>query len=242
MDELTDSSGLLGDRRQLSAVAAESGYLFLRQFLAPQLVLGLRNRVLKLCAEFGWLDPGAPVDAAIPAAGVSLGAYDAPWVALQQRLLITEEFTAVAHDPSLLDLMQVVIGGPVEWDCGNTCRLMSPHAPQHTTPPHQDAYYVRGTTKLWTAWVPLGDCPAELGGLAVVAGSHRAGLLDHRGQPPGAAVDDHGEFRWATVDYRVGDVLIFSGLTLHRALVNQSRQLRISADFRYQRRRQEVGR
>ena len=37
-----------------------------------------------------------------------------------------------------------------------------------TTPPHQDPWYIGGTQEVWTAWVPVGDCPDEFGGIAVL--------------------------------------------------------------------------
>ena len=113
---------------------------------------------------------------------------------------------------------------------------MSPHTPEFTTPPHQDHYYVRGSTELWTAWLPLDDCPAEQGGLAVLPRSHTRGLLPHAGEGPGrqgATVPDDSE--WATSDYACGDVLLFHCLTVHRALHNLTlNRLRISVDYRYQ--------
>ena len=80
-------------------------------------------------------------------------------------------------------------------------------------------------------WIPLGDCPRRLGGLAVSPGSQRRGLFEHGEGTTGAAVRD--DERWASTDYRCGDVLLFSALTLHRALPNESDDVRLSVDFRY---------
>ena len=83
---------------------------------------------------------------------------------------------------------------------------------------------------------PLGDCPRVLGGLAILPGSHRAGLLAHGANgadqvAPGREPDPG----WATIDYRCGDVLMFGGLTVHGAGPNRSgNQLRLSVDHRYQ--------
>jgi ectoine hydroxylase-related dioxygenase (phytanoyl-CoA dioxygenase family) len=95
---------------------------------------------------------------------------------------------------------------------------------------------VRGSPALWTVWIPLGDCPLDLGGLAVAPGSHRHGLLPHAGEGTGQqGVDVAPEATWESADYRCGDVLAFHGLTLHRALENRTtHRLRLSADFRYE--------
>jgi ectoine hydroxylase-related dioxygenase (phytanoyl-CoA dioxygenase family) len=85
-----------------------------------------------------------------------------------------------------------------------------------------------------TAWIPLSDCPRELGPLALLAGSHHGGLREHSGHgivdggvrvPEGAV--------WTSTDYRCGDVVLFQPHTLHCSLPNRSGdRLRLSADFR----------
>jgi Phytanoyl-CoA dioxygenase (PhyH) len=86
----------------------------------------------------------------------------------------------------------------------------------------------------------LGDCPRELGGLAVWPGSRHRGVIDHGFVPGvgglGIRTDRIPDVRWYSTDYRIGDVLIFHSLTVHGALSNRTAdRLRISADFRYQR-------
>jgi len=78
-----------------------------------------------------------------------------------------------------------------------------------------------------TTWLPLMDIPAQLGGLAVLPGSHLGPPL----RPRLLRADEPG---WATTDYRPGDVLVFHCLTSHAALPNHADRLRISADFRWQ--------
>ena len=97
-------------------------------------------------------------------------------------------------------------------------------------------FYTRRSTSLWTVWIPLGECPSTLGGLAVLPGSHAGGLRAHDG--------GEGEARfivlpentlWAGSSYRVGDVLLFNAVTVHGARPNVTAdRIRISADFRYQ--------
>ncbi len=127
---------------------------------------------------------------------------------------------------------------------GDTCRAFSPGALDLTTLPHQDHFYVRGTTDLWTVWIPLGNCPVEQGGLAVLTRSQRDGLLFHSGEGPGKeGVSVPENSIWSTMDYECGDVLMFNSLTVHRACVNSTKdRLRISADYRYQPSSQPTGR
>lgn len=233
---LRDAAPVAEDAAALRRRARRSGYLFFRGALEPQTVRALRHEVLARCARRNWLDPFAPVDEGLCLPWIRLGAYDDPWVELQREVLVLPEFTAIRRHPFILGVLGRLFGESPLDQQGDTCRLMSPAARESTTtPPHQDRYYVRRTDLLWTVWVPLDDCPVTLGGLAVLPGSQRAGLREHRAEGPGrAGAEVSPDDAWAIANYRCGDVLMFSCLTLHRAAENTTtNQLRISVDFRY---------
>src|SRR5690606_21018693 len=64
-----------------------------------------------------------------------------------------------------------LLGGPIRAFDHTWTRVMGPGA---GTPPHCDSVYMgRGTQRVLTSWVPLGDIPLDLGGLVVMEGSHR---------------------------------------------------------------------
>jgi Phytanoyl-CoA dioxygenase (PhyH) len=220
-----------GDPAALRRRAARDGHLFFRGALDEGLVLCLRHEVLVRCAERGWLDPAFPVDAGRCVPWARLAAYDDErWIGLQQEVFVLPELVALRREPFVLAVLERLFGEPPLDQQGDTCRIVSPAARDLTTPPHQDRFYLERSDRLWTVWIPLGDCPLELGGLAVLRGSHRNGLFLQG--PSGAEVDP--EAAWATTDYRAGDVLMFSCLTLHRAAENETEnRLRVSVDFRY---------
>jgi ectoine hydroxylase-related dioxygenase (phytanoyl-CoA dioxygenase family) len=232
---LRESKAYLGNAATLRGEAGAQGYLFFPGLVEAE-ARALRNRVLESCQRLGWVrKPKAKMEW-IAQPHVRLGAYDDRWVAFQQEVLPLPEFVALGRHPAILDVLARVFNEPPRTDRGSTCRIMSPHATEFTTPPHQDHYYVRGSTQLWTVWMSLVDCPAQQGGLAVLPGSHMWGLLPHAGEGPGrqgVTVSDHNA--WATADYACGDVLMFHCLTLHRALDNRTAdRLRVSVDYRYQ--------
>jgi hypothetical protein len=230
VEPLRDASRSAGDPVALRRRADRDGHLFFRGALDVEPVLRLRHEVLARCAARNWLDPAFPVEDARCPPWVRLGAYDERWVELQQEVFVLPDFVALRHDPFVLGVLERLFGEPPLGEQGDTCRIFSPAAQDLTTPPHQDRYYVTRSDLLWTVWIPLGDCPLELGGLAVLRRSHQDGLLPQG--PEGAAVDPAAA--WATTGYRAGDVLMFSCLTLHRAAENETaNQLRVSADFRY---------
>src|SRR4030095_2456272 len=101
-------------------------------------------------------------------------------------------------------------------------RAVFPGVGEQIRPPHQDFRYVGGTPRTWTAWIPVGDCHGDVGGLAIAIGSHASGLLPVRkvGNRGEAVLPDNQP--WAVGDLSCGDVLMFSSLTAHRSMPNLS--------------------
>jgi ectoine hydroxylase-related dioxygenase (phytanoyl-CoA dioxygenase family) len=121
-------------------------------------------------------------------------------------------------------------------------RIWFPKYTEHTTPTHQDFVHFPGTFETLTSWAPVGDCPIELGGLALIPESHKVGrVLEHHFSLGAGSlvvdVDEHEEIEpaWHSTDYEAGDTLIFPALTIHRALPNYTEdRMRLSLDNRYQ--------
>lgn len=235
VEPLRDAGPLRHGGGALHREAEEQGYLFFRGGLEPEALLALRRAVLELCAERGWLVPDVPLMDGVASPAVRLGAQDDEWVALQCEVAALPDFVALRRHPFILGVLERLFGGPPLDQRGDVCRVMSPAARDLTTPPHQDHFYIPDSGRLWTVWIPLGDCPLEVGGLAILAGSHRLGPLPHHVEGPGQqGAEVTGDSVWATGSYRCGDVLMFSSLTLHRACENTTAdRLRLSADFRY---------
>ena len=120
----------------------------------------------------------------------------------------------------------------------NIARIVSPQSQGRTTPPHQDNIYIQGTPDTYSVWMPLMDCPIELGGLCVLEGSHRHGVLPvyKAAGPGGLAADTEGlEQAWRASGFRTGDALFFHSRAVHAAFHNQTADtFRLSIDYRYQ--------
>ena len=234
---LEDAAPFLGNADRLREMASRDGFLFVRGLVPEDLVQRLRGEVLEYASRTGWLDPDSPVSAARAAQGKRIGYYQDPdWVNLQVHVQNRSEMWAVGDCVAIHRTLHAVEGRS-SYLClstANTCRVFSPH-PDMATQPHQDAHDVRMMGDFWTVWIPLGDCPRELGPLAVLAGSHHGGLREHAGKgivDGGVAVADDAV--WSTTDFRCTDAILFRPHTLHRSLPNRSGdRLRLSADFRY---------
>ena len=245
LSQFEDSTGLLNDPSALRERAARDGVLFFRAFLPRAEVLALRAEMLAVVDSHGWRLPGqdpygglisvdainqVPEEVMRTDIGVSTAAYHAV-----QKL---ESFHRLPHHPRLLGLYRALFEEQVLVHPRHIARMITAHKSVFPTPPHQDFPLIQGSPNTWTCWLPVGDCPRELGGLAVLRGSHRSGYLPI--QPAkgagGIAVPLCSyEKDWLSADFQAGDILTFNSYTLHRALRCQWKDhIRLSLDVRYQ--------
>lgn len=230
------------DVRQLRAEMEQRSYLFFRNLIPAADVEAVRQDVLELCAAAGWLDPAHDIMEGVVAPGVEPLTEGKPaYMAVYRQVLRLPRFHGFPLHPALMAIARKLLGDEVLVHPRRIGRMTFPHNTGATTPPHQDYYYIRGSVNTYSCWAPLGDCPVSLGGLAVWAGSHQRGYIDHtvehKGAVGGCGVPvDETEADWHTCDYQIGDALFFHSYTIHKALPNLSAdRLRISTDNRYQR-------
>lgn len=233
------SNDLLDDAVALRARMEVEGYLFLRGILPLSVLEQLLDDVTAVLHRVGWIRGGA---ARLAAESLVLPCREGESRYFEALDLIhqLESFHALAHEPALLAVLELLLGeGAFPHPLG-VMRLVFPDNPEVTTPPHQDYRNNQGTLRLTAAWMPLADCPLDCGPLAVLPGSHRLGLLPldfHLGPGNRQAVlpaEALGS-TWVTADFKVGDVLLFPSLTVHKALPNRHpSRMRLSVDFRYQ--------
>jgi len=234
---LEDCGALLEQPEQLRLRAARDGFVYLGRLVPADLVRRLRHRVLEHAHRSGWLDPSAPVSEARAQAGRRVGHYQDPdWIDLQVQVNQAPEMWALGMAAEIHRALGAADGRSpsLTLSTANGCRVISPH-PELATPPHQDAHFVHYIEDFWTAWIPLEDCPLELGPIALLAGSHLGGLAPHAAGTIGercTGVPDDAV--WSTTNFQCGDVVLFRPHTLHCSLENRSGdRLRLSADFRY---------
>jgi ectoine hydroxylase-related dioxygenase (phytanoyl-CoA dioxygenase family) len=236
VEPFVDATEWIGDPAMLARLSNTHGYLFLRN-LAPRATVSLlRAQVLDVCARRGWLDDRVSRSDAVAHPDAASHATRDELISLQGDVQSLPAFSDLRRDPGILSVLEAVLGAPPVSGYGDVCRLAFPCDLGRTTAPHQDHFYTRRSTSLWTVWVPLGDCPSTLGGLAVLPGSHAGGLRAHDGGEGEARfVVLPDDTAWASNGYCVGDVLMFNAVTVHCARPNVTPdRIRISADFRFQ--------
>ena len=236
MNPLLDSSDLLQDGLELYRRLQRDGYLFIRRLLPAQVLEQLRLDFLNIAGRDGWLKAGTPVADAVADIDSFCVEPEPRYMACYGQFYRLPRFHALQHRPELVDLFTRMLGEPVLPHPRLIARAIFPQRETYTTPPHQDFIPIQGTPATYTAWIPLSDLPAEMGGLQIAAGSHTRGVYEF--QPAlgagGIAVTDPLDGTWVSSTFEQGDVLFFHSMTVHKGVPNTSQTLRVSVDARFQ--------
>jgi hypothetical protein len=242
--ELAPANDLLARPTALRARLEQDGYLFVRGLVPPAPLASLREAILGCCRAGGWLRPGIALADGVADPARATVEPEPAFLAVYREIQKLEPFHALAHHPALIDLVERVLDAPALPHPNKIARLSFPGNVAHTTPPHQDFPFIQGSARTYTTWIPLGDVPRALGGLAVNRDSHRAGVYAHHISMGAGGMGIHAEDlpdAWHTADYRAGDVLLFHSHMVHRALPNRSPdRMRLSVDYRYQSRAEPI--
>lgn len=242
LQPFSDATSLLPDGDALRQRAADDGFLYFRNLLPVDLVERLRREILQVLSQHGLLDPGAPLQEARAnrGAGQRMESFCGSGVSQEAYLGIQklELFHALPHHPLLLDLFRALFESEVFVHPRHIGRVMIPGPAYRPTPAHQDFIHVQGARQTWTAWLPIGDCPLERGGLAVLRGSHRKGIISvakAEGAGDLEAILCDSDLEWVGGEYAQGDIITFLSTTVHKAIpATDAEHVRLSCDFRYQ--------
>ena len=165
--ELRCSADILEYPEALRARMAAEGYLFVRGFFERAAVLEVRRSMVARMSERGWLKPGTdPMEAVIQP---NLELKFAPELAQDNQAL-----DALLYAGRMLAFYRSFFGEDV---LHFNYTWLRAKGPGRGTRPHCDMVYMgRGTReRLFTAWMPIGDVPLDLGGLMLLEGSHLQG-------------------------------------------------------------------
>ncbi|GLZ12644.1 hypothetical protein Acsp04_28790 [Actinomadura sp. NBRC 104425] len=236
MKALRDSSDVRDDTGELVRRLREDGYVYLPGTLDPAKVEAVAADLRAAMYRVGWLDDPGTTRVKSRDRRFTHESMAREYAALQS----VESFHRLAHDPILMDLTSELLGGRVFSHPAHVCRISFPvdGPADFLTRPHQDFVVLHVATDVLTVWFPFTPCSAEHQGLCVLTGSHREGFLlpdpDMGGRRPLYVRVDPDDPRWATAEYRLGDIVIFHSLTVHGSRPNRSDRVRVSADVRYQ--------
>ncbi|NYF88350.1 phytanoyl-CoA dioxygenase family protein [Tunturiibacter empetritectus] len=210
------------------------GYALIRRLLPFEDIENLLRKIAQILSDEGWLLPNQQPIARAANLRAACSESDPAFKRLYEKVFNLEALHSFAHHPKVFEVMRLLVGPKLLVHPKPIVRLIFPNCDRSVIHAHQDHLAVGGDTNCFTAWLPLHDCPAELGPLQVLEGSHRFGLQD---ADPDTGVISKGNVRgreWVSGAINAGDALIFHSLTVHSASPNTSSQLRISMDCRFQ--------
>lgn len=235
------------ESQALRVALGADGYLLLRGALPRADVMAARAEVFGRLAEVGEIKEPA-------ADGISTGNSDRAarypdlarfWQSVSEGPALRQ----VTHGAALADIMTGLLEAPpVAFDFV----WLRPIPPGRASPFHFDHVYMnRGSARVLTCWIPLGDVAAEDGPITVAEGSHQfddliAGMRGHDvdrdpsragtvTETPLELVRARGK-RLLSAEFAAGDVLIFGMFLLHGSAdnVGTGGRMRLSCDVRYQ--------
>jgi ectoine hydroxylase-related dioxygenase (phytanoyl-CoA dioxygenase family) len=223
--------------RILQAEIRSKGYGLIRDLLPRAAVSSVLDDVTQVLSAAGWLLAEHKPQERMADLGAACGDPDPTFKRVYQQVFNLESFHALPHQAALREVMKMLVGEQVLIHPKPIGRLIFPHCERLVTHAHQDYEFMGGDTEFFTVWIPLHDCPVDVGPLRILEGSHRFGVQSHERDnlhvpeiPTRAAVGDG----WVGGHVNAGDVLIFHSLTVHEASPNLSEQLRLSLDCRFQ--------
>lgn len=230
------------DRAALWARLERDGYLLLRGAISPAASVEFRRYYFAHLEASGLLEAGSD-----PVLGIA-SSLEFDRAGLRRTL-----FEEIVPGAVYADFCNA-LSGFFQWLFNANVHLHQRKLIRHAlvndtwiTPAHYDLVYLReGSPNLLSAWIPLGDCPVERGGLIYLEGSHRhfAARDAAEGGEKRAehisydlpALSEQLDTRWLIADYRAGDIVVHSPYLLHASLnnVDANRQMRLSTDIRFQ--------
>ena len=200
---------------------ASTGYALIRDLIPQDAVRSVLADVTSVLSTAQWLSAEFdPLDR-VPAQGLAYGDPDPVFKRVYQEVFNLESFHALPHQPALLSVMKMLVGDEVLVHPKPIGRLIFPNCDRLVVHAHQDYEFMGGDPEFFTVWIPLHDCPIEVGPLRILEGSHRFGIQQHQREGlhvPEIPVDAVAGDEWVGGRVHAGDVLIFHSLTVHAAL------------------------
>lgn len=213
------------------------GYVLVRNLLPKSEVQQLLTDIAQTLYRTGWLVSDHDPSDRIANRNAACGDPDPAFKRAYREVFSLERFHSLPHHPRLRAVMKMIVGERVLVHPKPIGRLIFPQCERLRVHAHQDYRFMNGDPECFTAWIPLHDCPIEVGPLQILEGSHHFGFQTHVDEnlhvpeiPAGTEIGDE----WVGGSINAGDVLIFHSLTVHAAAPNLSNKMRISLDCRFQ--------
>jgi hypothetical protein len=223
--------------RSLQTTLNTIGYVLIRGLLPQREVRGVLGDICGVISRAGWLMSGSDPLERVANPKAACGDPDPSFKQTYQEVFNLPSLHALPHHPALRLAMSMIVGPRVLVHPKPIGRLIFPNSERLQVHAHQDYRFMQGDPECFTVWIPLHDCGLDVGPLQIMEGSQTLGFLPHDEEDlhvPELPDSATAGGTWAGGEIAAGDVLIFHSLTVHAALPNVSKQMRISIDCRFQ--------
>ena len=214
------ASSLTDDRAVLRARLADDGYVYFQRAIDTDVLDRLRSAARRAAIAAHLMSRRGQL------AERDLAARTKRSAAL---LCAASDFRAARYAPSLRTVTRIFgASKPHPAPHAAFARFVLPREKAATMPAHQDQHYLPRRYEFITLWIPVLMPDANGGGVAIARGSHAKGRIEHAG---GRIAREPKV--WCSAAYHPGDVVVFTGYTVHKSLANHASSLRVSVDYRY---------
>jgi ectoine hydroxylase-related dioxygenase (phytanoyl-CoA dioxygenase family) len=222
LPRLVDCTENLGDPALLRERIAEDGCFLARGVIDPAAIDAAAAAVRDVGRRQSWIGPAGDIAVRPGPAKRSAELYD-----MTTRLQRLEAVHRLAFDAGLQSLMESLIGEPAYVHPCKAIRVQWPQALGGVPVlPHRDFTEIQCVEDCFVTWIPLTPCPASKGGLRLFPGTQNDAVPTD--EPPA------GAGAGVQADLGPGDVIVFHSLLLHQGMPNETDELRLSVDFRWQ--------
>lgn len=211
----------------------ENGYLLFKGVLDRDLVLSAKAEAVAELQRQGVVEENGSEPVAKP--GLTYGDVD------DDPLYALTSYLEIMASGRLRKAIDIAYGEPGYIAPSVGFRYSMPTDAVYLIPNHQDHFFIRQTDQFRMIWIPLMDLEIANGGLAIAAGSHRRGILDHvelpdvlsygfKGRTQKGILPENVGGLWSSSAMQAGDFSMFHSCAVHRAIPNTSRLVRLSVN------------
>jgi ectoine hydroxylase-related dioxygenase (phytanoyl-CoA dioxygenase family) len=219
--------------KKLKAKLHQQGYLYFKGIISKVKLEEVYIDAVSVLRQYNWIQNELSVDRLKLNRNVASKEAQKNLFSVLLHWSSSKSFDYIVNDPELSKILTKILGTtyilhPLR--LARWCRVGFPSDYIPEILPHQDIEYVGLPEDTYTVWIPIHDCPIELGGLAIYPGSNLQGQIkskDRKNAP-------YDTSYWVNTNYECGDILIFHSLTIHKASRNITYDtLRLSMDLRF---------
>ena len=241
--QMNSSEKIIGDPAKLKQTLTEQGYLYFPHFYSVDEISMAKQEIAQMLAAKGFLNLDKSPLSLEPHKN-----YTNSYLFKPEEFSSLPNYIKLVESKKIMSQMKLILNDeiftyPYKW-----LRAVNKDA---ATGIHYDIVYMgRGTDQLLTCWTALDDTPPEKGGLLMGSNFENTSSLkstygkvdvDRDNINNGWYTTNPHEVNqkfggtWYTSHFNTGDIVIFGMYQLHGSLKNETNQLRITCDTRYQR-------